>query len=673
MRQPRALRGTTPFVRFRPVFVVAFAFTAGCGGGPPPLTSGGAPPPRLPGPTSRTEPLVTPMSLADVGLDGTLLDATAPPCADFYRYACGGFAKHTPLGDDESVLVRGESFVRRAHREALRKVLEAKLDGAARDVVSNRLRGFYGACLDQDAVEERGLKPILPLLMKTLKIKDARGAGAVLGELHGAGIRAFFSLGTARATGERARLTLALRAPTLGLGTAARYLATGAPAEAARDRYVEHVGRVMKLVGLSEKAARQAGLDVLAVETELARGLAAQGAPSLVSVGDLDTQAPRFPWSSYLRALGMPSVSEVRVDSPGLVPALGAAFAATRAPAWSSYLTWSLVAELSPALPKVFRDAARERARDLGGPPGEPPRWSECIDATSEALPALADEALLVRRPEAERKAAAERIVGELGNTLAALLASAPGSDGAAKERDKGRLAGLGLFVGHAGHGAEDDVAVGPRSHADNVLAARRAKVARTLARLGGAPDAAAWPDGAFGFEVRYDAGEHLLVVPGAVLEPPLYDAKAPLSAHLGGLGSRIAAALVEPLAGELGGAERGACVASVAGRFGAKEASAARARRDVAALELALGTFRRLRDGAAEVLVAEGLSEEQQLFVAYAQSLCTVARDPGIAAAQAASVNGTLAALPAFAGAFRCADDAPMSAPAVCASPKSP
>lgn len=659
-------------MRVRRFFLLGSFLSAACGGGPPPLTSGGAIPPRLPETGSRTEPLVTPMSLADVGIDATLLDGATAPCVDFYRYACGSFAKHAPLPDDEAVVVRGESFVRGARRDALRKLLEAPPD-AGRDAVGERLRAFYGACLDEDGVEERGLKPILPLLVQTLKVKDGKGLGAALAALHGKQIPAFFTLGTARIGGDRPRVILALRPPTLGLRARGRYLATGAGADALRERYVDHVAKVMRLVGLSEKAARQAGFDVLAVETELARSLSPEPSPKLLDGRALDTLAPRFPWSTYLRALGLANIGEVRVEDPGLVTGLGATLGATRAPAWSSYLTWSLVAELSPALPEVFRDAAQERARDLGGAPGESPRWRECVDAISDALPALADEALVARRPEAERAAAAQRLVGELGSTLSQRVAEAPGLDEKARERAKSLLGGVGLFVGHAGRGAEDDVAISPRSHGDNVLAARTARAARALARVGGAAESTAWPEGAFDAAVRYDRGEHLLVVPGAVLEPPLYDPKAPLSAHLGALGVRIAAALVEPFATELGGASRGPCLAASRARFGATGEVDGAARVEATALDVALATFVRLRSGAAEVLVAEGLSEPAQLFVSYAQSLCVVARDPAVAAAQALRVDGTLASLPAFTEAFHCAPDAPMAAPAVCLAPTQP
>ncbi len=601
------------------------------------------PPPTLGGPTN-AGPLVTELSLADVGIDAATMDRALDPCADFYAFSCGGFSRDTKLADYEIARARAESLLLERRRAALLSVVEPQA-AAPKDAVTKRLAGFFAACLDEDGIEERGLRPVFPRLTQALRAKDERAGARALAELHRVQVGALFRWGVAHEA-DSARQTLSLLPPRLSLGAPSGYVDAAPEAERRRQELAAHIERTMGAAGLSDKAAKQAAIDVLAVETALARALLAPpSTPRHFSRAELESGAPRFAWDDYLRALGAPAVRQVYVGDPRVLDGLRAATPLLRGAPWQTYLAFQLIDELAPVLPKVFRRAAAAGA----------PRKEQCLDATNETLAALTDEALLSHRPEGERVAQVTRFIAEIGRTLGGRGGV---GDDAQRSVAKNRLQSIGLFVGHAGRGAEDDGAPAGPSFGDYVVAAREGASQRLLARIGAEPNHDVWPPGAFSPFVSYDPEGHQLVVPGIALEAPLFDPKVPLAANAGGLGTRLAQGLLLAMDPK-GSMFPNACASE---RFVALGGGVANTQvdREREALSVVVATYKRLREGAAELIVADGFDETQQLLLAYAQTSCRVARD-GSAAATAQRVNAVVSSLAPFSAAFHCAAGAPL------------
>jgi len=83
----------------------------------------------------------------------------------------------------------------------------------------------------------------------------------------------------------------------------------------------------------------------------------------------------------------------------------------------------------------------------------------------------------------------------------------------------------------------------------------------------------------------------------------------------------------------------------------------------DIGGIKLAFSAYRKLRSTAADTVVADGFTEDQQFFLSFAQAWCSKARpdyEKLLAAVDVHSpskwrVNGTASATPEFSKAFRC------------------
>jgi putative endopeptidase len=189
------------------------------------------------------------------GLDKRLIDTTADPCTDFFRYACGNFSKLYPIPNDRSAYGTG-AMIADYTEQILRSMLEkAAAGGADRTPNEQKIGDLYAACMDVDAINQNGLKPLQPDLDRIAGLKSKDELPELLAHFQLIGANAFLSFGE-QEDFKDARKQIAL-ADQGGLGLPERdyYFREGAAAEKTRAQYVQHIANMLKLIGEPESRA----------------------------------------------------------------------------------------------------------------------------------------------------------------------------------------------------------------------------------------------------------------------------------------------------------------------------------------------------------------------------------------------------------------------------------
>src|SRR5579862_7706549 len=83
--------------------------------------------------------------------DLSAMDKTVNPCEDFYEYACGTWRKNNPIPADQSRWGRFNELEER--NLAIERGLLEKAG-------NSQIGEFYAACMDEAAIERRGMEPI---------------------------------------------------------------------------------------------------------------------------------------------------------------------------------------------------------------------------------------------------------------------------------------------------------------------------------------------------------------------------------------------------------------------------------------------------------------------------------------------------------------------------------
>lgn len=111
------------------------------------------------------------------------MDKTIDPCVDFYQYSCGGWQKNNPIPPDQtSWSVYGKLY--QDNLNFLRDILEQAAIPQKRDPITQKIGDFYGACMDEKAVNQRGLAAIQPELNAVSALQSAHDLAPLIARLH---------------------------------------------------------------------------------------------------------------------------------------------------------------------------------------------------------------------------------------------------------------------------------------------------------------------------------------------------------------------------------------------------------------------------------------------------------------------------------------------------------
>ena len=676
--------------------------------GPEPVVAHAQPSPSSSSVALPAGPPARPVTLQSTGLSPEWLDRSVDACQDFYQLACGGLLKNVEIPADKSAWGPSQQLQLRTE-ELLRTMLEKAAHQPGDEPIQKKLGAWYGACMDEPAIEKAGVTPLKPLFAVVARVKDAATLDAAVIELHKRGIFPLFDIGSQQDFKDATLVIAGLDQDGLGLPDRDYYLDDDAKTKDVREAYRTHVQRMFALAGERAAASKQAAEDVLRIETALA-GLAQDKVSRRdpykiyhkIDRQGLDEAAKGFPWSDYFKGLGFPEIKDVSVNSVPYFAGIEALLRGEKPATWRSYLRWNVLASQAGRLGKAFVDERFSLRQKLTGQKEIEPRWKRCVQSTDRALGELLAQEYVKARFDAASKRGAEDLIKTIRSAMGAELGSLPWMDPATRAAAQEKLARMNDKIGYPVRWKSYDFEVRAGAYAANALASDTFELARSLRKVGKPVDRDDWQMTPPTVNAYYDSSLNEMVFPAGILQPPFFDKAFAPAVNYGATGAVMGHELTHGFDDEgsqFDGAgnlrnwwsdatgklfkEQTRCVVDQYAGYeavpGVKlngDLTAGENIADIGGLKLALTAFREARKGAAERFVADGYTEEQVFFLAYGQSWCEKERPEYLELLAKTNphsppryrVDGVVSDLPAFGEAFSCKEGAPMRPAKVCA-----
>ena len=484
-------------------------------------------------------------------LDLPSMDEGALPCVDFYQYVCGGWMKNNPIPPDQA---RWSVYGKLTDEN--QQFLWGLLDQAGRPVAERtaseqKIGDYFGACMDEPAIEKAGAAPLAPELDEIARLGSKQELASYLGRKHltisGSGL--VFGFGSNQDFEDSTRVIAFADAGGLGLPDRDYYTKTDAKSEEIRTKYVAHVARMLELAGTP--AARAAGdaRTVMALETALARA-------SLTRVerrdpykllhrmdrAQLAALTPAFDWASYLREQGVGDVQLANVTEPDFYKELDRLIGSESLDSWRTYLRWHIVHARAPYLSQAFVAANFDFYRHtLRGVSEDQPRWKKCVQWVDRDLGEALGQVFVARTFSPETKAKTVEMTRYVEAVMADEIRELPWMSAETKQRALQKLDSIVNKVGYPDVWRDYsalDVARG--DFFGNVNRATVFESRRQLAKIGKPVDRGEWGMTPPTVNAYYNPQMNDINFPAGVLQPPLYDPKLDDAPNYGNTGSTI-------------------------------------------------------------------------------------------------------------------------------------
>ncbi len=484
-------------------------------------------------------------------LDTTFLDRSAEPCVDFYQYACGSWNKLNPIPPDQA---RWNVYAKLSTENMafLWGILEeASRPSPARTPNQQKVGDYFGACMDEAAVEKAGVAPLRSHLDEIAALRRVSDIPAFLGRLHleMSDTSPLFGYGSSQDYADSTRVIAFAMAGGLGLPDRDYYTKTDAKSQETRTRYVEHVTAMFRLLGDAPEAAGAEAKTVMEIETALAKA-------SLTRVdmrdpyklfhkytrAKLGALTPAFHWTAYWKATGMPAPAVVNVTEPEFFRELQRQLTSRPMADWRTYLRWHLAHSRAPYLSAPFVQANFEfYSHYLRGVTQLQPRWKRCVHYVDRDLGEALGQVFVEKTFSADTKGRALQMTKEIEKAMEDDLHQISWMGEATKQQALTKLHALTNKIGYPDKWRDySALSIAPGDFAGNVERSFVFESRRELAKIGKPVDRTEWQMTPPTVNAYYDPQMNDINFPAGVLQPPLFDPKMDDAPNYGNTGATI-------------------------------------------------------------------------------------------------------------------------------------
>ena len=482
-------------------------------------------------------------------LDVNSMDKSADPCVDFYQYSCGGWKKNNPIPSDEtSWEVYGKLY--QDNLNYLRALLEQASSASQRDAVTQKIGDFYGACIDESAIEKRGLAPVQGDLDAIGHLNSAKDITPLLARLQFAyGRTILFSQGSTQDPDNAEQQIAELDQGGLGLPDRDYYVKTDAKSEEIRQHYVEHVQKVFELIGENAQVAKQDANIVMQMENALARAQLTRverrdpyKLKHKMNVQELARIAPHIQWKVYYQQLQYPGFQVLNVATPDYLKEVNRQLTAEPVANWKTYLRFHVVDSFSPYLAPAFVDENFDFYRKyLRGAKEQQARWKRCVQYTDRDLGEALGQVYVRTAFSPEMKAATLDMVRRIEDAMGERIRQLDWMSPETKQQALNKLHAIRNKIGYPDHWRDySSVEISRADFAADVRHAGEFERRRTINKVGKPVDRGEWDMSPPTVNADYNPQMNDINFPAGVLQLPLYDAKLDDAPNYGDTGGTI-------------------------------------------------------------------------------------------------------------------------------------
>ena len=484
------------------------------------------------------------------GIDLSHVDAGARPQDDLFGHVNGRWLADYEIPADRAIDGAFRSLFDRAEVQVRDLIAEVSEKSSEPGTDEQRIGDLYASFLDEDAVEQRSMQPLLDELATIDDAADPDALAVVVGVLQRSGVGGGVAVYVDTDAKNSSRYLVHVAQSGLGLPDESYY----------RDEqhaellaaYPGHIARMFALVyGGEPEDHSQTAARIVALETKLAaahwdvvKRRDADLTYNLRTFADLQADAAGFNWSGWVSALGSTpeAVAELVVQQPDYLTTLGELWRSEHLDDWKSWARWRLIHAraglLTDAL--VAEDFAFYGSR-LTGAEQIRERWKRGVGLVEGLLGDAVGKLYVQRHFPPDAKARIDALVANLREAYRVSINNLEWMTTQTRQRALTKLDKFTAKVAYPNKWRDYSTLVIDRADLyGNYRRGCAVEYDRELAKLGGPVDRDEWFMTPQTVNAYYNPGMNEIVFPAAILQPPFFDPDIDDAVNYGGIGAVI-------------------------------------------------------------------------------------------------------------------------------------
>ena len=484
------------------------------------------------------------------GIDLSHVETSVRPQDDLFGHVNGRWLAEYQMPGDRATDGAFRTLYDRAEEQVRELIMQAAAAAAPPGTDEQRIGDLYASFLDADAVEHRGVQPLLTELAAIAAAADPTALAAVIGVLQRTGVGGGVGLYIDTDSKNSSRYLVHVSQSGLGLPDESYY--RDEQHASILGAYPGHIAAMFALVfgGTADEYAERAGR-IVALETKIAaahwdvvKRRDADLTYNLRRFADLAAEAPGFDWAGWIAALGTDpgTVAELVVRQPDYLMAFAALWSGADLADWKDWARWRLIHARAALLTEALvEEDFNFYGRTLSGTEQIRERWKRAVSLVEGLMGDAVGRLYVERHFPPDAKARMDVLVANLRE---AYRVSINDLDWMTPDTRQRALAKLDKFTAKIGYPAKwrdySALVIDRDDLYGNVIRGTEVAFDREMAKLGGPVDRDEWFMTPQTVNAYYNPGMNEIVFPAAILQPPFFDAEADDAANYGGIGAVI-------------------------------------------------------------------------------------------------------------------------------------